>query len=92
LWYQPQKTLWIGQPDMTIDQGRDGALSITQLGAGLTTMLDEWGERGAFWQDKIDQRVLETAYAKRKCAEAGVEPHEAFPRLFLPPMPEPVAA
>ena len=87
MWYLPGKTLWIGQPDMTIDLGRDGALSITQLGAGMTTFLDEWGERGAFWQDKIDQKILETSYIKRRCAENNISPYEAFPTLFPPPSP-----
>lgn len=61
---------WIGLADPTIDNGRDGNLSITQLDCGLTTWADEWGEQGFFWKHKIRQRVREVVFAKRECLQA----------------------
>ena len=65
-WWRPNQCLWIGLPSLTIDKGKEGKLSITQLDAGLTTWADEWGTSGAFWKKKISNRVLEVGYAKLK--------------------------
>jgi hypothetical protein len=82
-----RKVAWIGQPSMTIDAGRDGALTITRLESGLSTWADEWGERGEFGREKIRQRVREFAEAKRDVIEASKEFKvdlnlgEVFPRF-----------
>jgi capsid protein len=88
-WYERSKVLWIGQPDMTIDPSREGQLAIVRLSAGLTTMSDEWAQEGAYWEDKVDQRVKEVAYAKQRCEESGLELKDVFPTLH-PPEPNPV--
>ena len=89
-WFERSKVLWIGQPDMTIDPSREGQLAIVRLSAGLTTMSDEWAQDGAYWEDKVDQRVKEVAYAKMKCEAAGLELSDVFPKLHPPdPVPDP---
>ncbi len=67
------RAMWFGMADPTIDEARKGQLSIVELGAGLTTWADEWGEYGAFWKTKIRQRVREVAFAKRECLQATRE-------------------
>lgn len=62
---------WIGQPDMTIDTGRDGNLSVVRLDSGLTTWGDEWAEMGKFGRRKIKERIWEFAEAKAECIKAG---------------------
>lgn len=80
-WWQQQKVLWVGQRGLTIDRGREGQLAIVQLGAGLTTWADEWGEWGEFWQDKVDQRVREVAYAQAQCEAVGLTLSDVFPAV-----------
>jgi hypothetical protein len=64
-WRQVQ---WIGQPDMTIDRGRDGQLAITRLDAGLTTWGDEYALSGFYGRRKLREKVIETAWLKREIA------------------------
>jgi capsid protein len=73
-WYEPGK--------LSIDVGRDGQLRMSQIKEGVAT-LDSWAsDTGVNWQDVIDQRVKETAYAKAQCEAEGLDPAELFPALF----------
>jgi capsid protein len=64
-------TLWIGMPDPTIDAGREGAATVTQLSSGLTTWGDEWAKKGKFGWTKVKERIWEFARAKREAIAAG---------------------
>lgn len=77
---------WIGQPDMTIDRGRDGSLAVQRLECGLTTWGREYAKEGLYGDTVIDERVEEVAKAKVKIIAAekrhGVNMtfSEVFPR------------
>lgn len=86
-WWQKSQTLWIGQPDMTIDRGREGGVTISRLESGLGTWADSWAELGAYAPKKIRQRIDEFARAKAE-VQAAAERHkvpltmgEIFPRF-----------
>jgi len=93
------KVQWIGLPDMTIDKGREGGLSITRLQAGLTTWADEWAAQGQFGASKISSQIRAFAEAKAEAREiskeVGIEVTlpEVFPSFGGPtataPMDEP---
>lgn len=78
---------YIGQSDMTIDEGRKGNLALVNLESGLTTWADEWAEKGAYWKQRIRQRVKEYALARDECAKIGATVSEVFPKLGGPPAP-----
>lgn len=75
------KVDFIGEPDMTIDRGREGKLQMDLLGHGMNTLADYYGSSGWHWKNRVKQRVVEVAEAKKLCAESGVEYHEVFPML-----------
>jgi capsid protein len=65
--------LWLGLPSMTIDSGREGNLTITNLESGLTTWGDEWAAKGQFGKRKLRERIREFAWAKSETAAAAAE-------------------
>ena len=67
------RILWLGLPSMTIDSGREGALTISNLESGLTTWGDEWSAKGQFGKRKLRERIREFAWAKSEAARAGKE-------------------
>ena len=86
--YWWNKTQWIGLPVMDIDTGHTSQATLIELQSGLTTWLNEWGNKGVFWKRGIRQAVWEIAYAKLEChrvsKETGipVTAQEVFPQRF----------
>ncbi|MGE0412029.1 MAG: phage portal protein [Verrucomicrobiales bacterium] len=82
----PKRPFWwrdvefIGLADQTIDEGRMGNLAAVELETGCTTWMDIWGGKGAWWWNKVRQRITEYARAKAECAEQGVTYEEVFRR------------
>lgn len=66
--------------DLTIDRAKDGRQLMEELDRGMGTWAD-WHRRvtGRPWDDEVEQRVFEVAFAKKKCAEAGLSYPEVFP-------------
>ena len=88
LWWL--RAAYIGQADLTIDEGRKGNLALVNLESGLTTWAKEWGEIGGlFWKNPIRQRIREVAWAKEQAAAKDLTLAEVFPKLA---QPEPTAA
>ncbi len=80
LWWL--KTAYIGQSDMTIDEGRKGNLALVNLRSGMTTWAKEWGELGLHWKSPIRQRLAELAWAKAEAERQGFTLAEAFPEMM----------
>ncbi len=64
---------WIGLPDMTIDIGNEGKLSVVNLHEGLTTWSSEHGRKGSFWKKRVRQRIREVAFARQEIVRANEE-------------------
>ncbi|MFK5923263.1 MAG: phage portal protein [Verrucomicrobiota bacterium] len=80
LWWL--KSAYIGQSDMTIDEGRKGKLALINLRSGLTTWAKEYGELGLHWKTPIAQRLKELSFAREKAEAAGFTLDQAFPEIF----------
>lgn len=85
LWWL--RTAYVGQADMTIDEGRRGNLALVNLESGLTTWAKEWGELGTYWKNPIRQRVREIAFAMQEAAKEGLDYTAVFPKLGAAPLP-----
>ncbi|MFK5920924.1 MAG: phage portal protein [Verrucomicrobiota bacterium] len=81
---------WIGQPNLTIDKGREGKLSIINLETGNATWAELSGNKGIFWKKQVNQRINEVGYAKKRCAEyePPLDYREVFPGLSTPMLAE----
>ena len=68
------------QRDLTIDRSKDGRQLMEELDRGMGTWAD-WHRRvtGRAWDDEVEQRVKEVAFAKEKCAEYKLAYAEVFP-------------
>ena len=53
------KCKWIPQADMTIDRGRDGALELKQIEAGLMSYQESYARRGKDYQTEFQQIAKE---------------------------------
>jgi capsid protein len=65
----------MGPPDITLDLGKTGKLSIDLLNAGLGTEADYWARLGRTWWRQQDQRIREIKRAMTRCEEEGVPYH-----------------
>ena len=85
-WWQVD---WQSPADITIDAGRDGALALQQLDAGMITLQDWYqATKGqGDWRNPIDQRVAEVKYAVEACATAQLPYDLVFPRRQGAPAP-----
>lgn len=69
---------FVSQRSLTIDRGKESKSRREEIAAGVSTWAD-WDEvDGNWWQDRVTQRVDEVAFAKARCAEAGVDYAEVF--------------
>jgi len=78
------KASFIGQSDLTIDEGRKGNLALINLRSGMTTWAKEWGELGMHWKRPIRQRLQELAWARAEAATYDLTLEEAFPEMVSP--------
>lgn len=68
-----RQVVWLSQPDMTIDRGRDGGLAVSKLERGLTTWGREYAKDGEHGDTVIDERIEEVARAKAKIKKAEIK-------------------
>lgn len=54
-----------------VDPGQENDASVTAVEAGMSSLEDECATRGKDWQDVIDQKAREQAYAKSKGVTLG---------------------
>lgn len=64
-----------GPPDITLDLGKVGRLSIELLNAGLGTEADYWARLGKTWWRQQDQRIREVKRMLLKCEQEEVPYH-----------------
>jgi hypothetical protein len=68
-----RQVVWLSQPDMTIDRGRDGGLANSKLERGLTTWGREYAKDGEHGDTVIEERINEVARAKAAILAAQEE-------------------
>jgi len=68
-WY---KWTYQGPAKITSDEKYSSDVALQEFRSGFTTMESVCAQRGAWWQDVVEQRAREAAYISQKAAEAGV--------------------
>lgn len=71
-----EKISWQLPARLTVDVGREGALDIQKLRAGLLNLRSYYNARGSNWRTELRQRIREMQELKRMCDEAQM------PELF----------
>lgn len=64
---------WQKPARLTIDVGREAAANRADIESGIRTLAEDAGERGLHWQDVIEQRAREVAFAKQIAAKYGID-------------------
>ena len=71
------KCEWIGMKSMTIDRSRDKD-QLDLYDGGMTTLQEFYDQRGADWQEKVKQKILERKFIRDECKRQGLDPDEVF--------------
>ena len=71
------KVNWIGQKSMTIDRSKDKD-QLDLYDGGMTTLADYYSQRGADWQSRVTQKIIESRFIKDECKRLKMEPDEVF--------------